>query len=248
VHLLDLLGFLLLVLLALLLDLAFLLLLLLVLLLLSVVVGDFLLLGLLDVEFDGELDELGVLADDVLALLLVELLELVVLHVEDQARAALEVLQLLGRGGADVELAARVGLPDVAVGLVLLGDDGDLVGHEEGRVEADSELSDERHVGGALVVGLEELARAGVGDDTEALHQVSLAHADAGVLDDQLVVGLVGDDADAQVGVGLELLGRGDRELPDLVQCVGAVGDQLSQEDFLVGVDAVDDDFHQSCG
>jgi len=221
VHLLDLLGLLLLVL-VLLLDLALLVLLLLVLLLLVLVVlvGDFLLLGLLDLEFDRELDELGVLADDVLELLLVELLELVVLEVQGDACPALEPTGLLSRGGSAGELLAGRTLPDVGLELVLLGHYRDAVRDQEGRVEAHAELPDQGHVCGALVLGLQELARARVGDDTQALDQVGLAHADSGVLDQQSVAGLVGRDADLELWLGLELLGTGDRELADLVQRV----------------------------
>lgn len=130
VYLLDLLFLLLVLLLALLLDLA-LFLGLLLLVLHVVIVGDLLLLGLLAEELDGELDELGVLADDVLQLLLVQLLQLVVLHVQDHAGAATEPLRLLRGGGAHSELLACTAFPHVGVELVLLGDDGHLIGHEE---------------------------------------------------------------------------------------------------------------------
>jgi len=111
---------------------AFLLLLLLVLLLLLlllvVVISDLLLLSLLTLEFNWELDELRVLADDVLEFLLVQLLQLVILHMEDHAGAAVEALEFLGGGGADGEFLARATLPDVGLLLVLLGDDCHLVG------------------------------------------------------------------------------------------------------------------------
>jgi hypothetical protein len=133
VHLLHLLGLLLLVL-VLLLDLALLVLLLLVLLLLVLVVlvGHFLLLGLLDLEFDRELDELRVLADDVLELLLVELLELVVLQVQGDARPALQPAGFLGGRGSAGELLPGRTLPDEGLELVLLGDHGDAVRDQEG--------------------------------------------------------------------------------------------------------------------
>lgn len=34
--------------------------------------------------------------------------------------------------------------------------------------------------------------------------------------------------------------------MPNLVQCVGGIGDELSEEDFLLGVEGVDDDVHES--
>jgi len=186
-----------------------------------------------------------VLADDVLQLLLVQLLQLVVLHVQDHAGAAAEPLRLLGGCGAHSELLACAAFPHVGVELVLLGDDGHLVGHEEAGVEPYSELSDQRDIGSALVLGLQELARARVGDDAQTLDEVRLAHADAGVLHEDRVVGLVGHDADAQVGFGLELFRSCDRDLADLVESVGAVGDQLAQEDLLVGIQRVRDEVQQ---
>lgn len=113
----------------------------------SFVVRDFLLLGLLDLQLDRELDELGVLADDVLEFLLVEVLQLVVLHVHYDACSAFQVLALLRRGGPDLELAASLAYPYVGFELVLLGDDGHLVGDQEAGLESDSELSNQRHVG-----------------------------------------------------------------------------------------------------
>jgi len=221
VHLLDLLGLLLLLLLALLLDLAFIfffvLVLLWFLLLFVIIVCDFLLLGLLAEELDRELDELGMLADDVLQLLLVKLLQLVVLHVQDNTGAALQALGLLWGCGADRELLARAALPDLCIELVLLGDDGHFVGDKEAGLESYSELADQRDVCSTLVVGLYELACARVGDDTQALHQVGLAHSDACVLDYDGVVGFVGHDADAEVALGLELFRSCDGDVADLV-------------------------------
>jgi len=67
-------------------------------------ISDFLLFGLFDVEFNRELDELGMLADDVLGFLFVELLELVVLHVQDHLSAAVKAFCFLRGGWAHAEL------------------------------------------------------------------------------------------------------------------------------------------------
>jgi hypothetical protein len=99
-----------------------------------------------------------------------------------------------------------------------------------------------------LVLRFQELSGSGVSDDTEALHEVSLAHTDTGILNHDGVVSPVWNDADAHVLLCLELLWCGDRQLSDLVKCITGVGDQLSQEDFFVGVDRIDDYFHQSSG
>jgi len=67
-------------------------------------ISDFLLFGLFDVEFNRELDELGMLADDVLGFLFVELLELVVFHVQDHLSAAGEAFCFLRGSWAHAEL------------------------------------------------------------------------------------------------------------------------------------------------
>ena len=71
------------------------------------------------------------LADDVLGFLFVELLELVVLHVQDHLSAAGEAFCLLRGGCAHAELLARRRLPDLRVLVVLLGDHGHFVGNKE---------------------------------------------------------------------------------------------------------------------
>merc|ERR1719316_1113567 len=64
-----------------------------------VVVRDLLLLRLLDVQLDGEADELRVLLHEVLEAALLEVLGHVLLHREDDARAAADALGLRGVGG-----------------------------------------------------------------------------------------------------------------------------------------------------
>jgi hypothetical protein len=77
-----------------------------------------------------------VLLNDVLDLLLLEVLELVLLHVEDHLGTATD------RGvdgvGGDGEGSAGSRLPDVLLVVVVLGDDGNLVGDEVGRVETNT--------------------------------------------------------------------------------------------------------------
>mmetsp|Transcript_17764 Transcript_17764/g.57462 ORF Transcript_17764/g.57462 Transcript_17764/m.57462 type:complete len:716 (-) Transcript_17764:251-2398(-) len=232
--LLDLLGLLLLLLIGDLLDLALLVLALLGLLLL--VVGDLLLGGLLGPQGDGVGDELGVLLDEVLEAALLEVLELVLLHVEHDLAPALDLL-VLGLG--DGEGAAGVGLPDVAHIVIVLGSDDDLLGHEVGRVEADAELADHGDVR-ASGESLHEGLGAGAGDGAEIVDEISLGHADAGVLDGQGVVGLVGHNVDEQLGLGIELALVGQALEADLVERIGGVRDELAEEDLLVGVEGVD--------
>jgi hypothetical protein len=202
-----------------------------------------LLLGLLgDPHRDGVLDELGVLLDQVLDLALLQVLLLVLLHVQNNARAATQWLAL--GIGTDRERTAGGRLPDQLLVVVVLGGDGDRVGNQVGRVEADTELSNHRHIG-ARLDGLHELLGARVGNGTEAVDQVALGHADAAVLDRQCVLLLVGSDVDEQLGLRCQLALVSKTLVTDLVQRIASVRDQFSQEDFLVAVERVDNQAHK---
>ena len=140
--LLDLLGLLFLLLLGVLidlLDLGFITLFLLFLLLFGIGVGDLLLGGLLDVELDGETNELGMLLDEILEAALLEVLGLILLQVKDDLGTALDLtvglLLILGDG----ERTTGGGLPDELLVLNVAGNNGDLVGDEVSGIETDTE-------------------------------------------------------------------------------------------------------------
>ena len=205
-----------------------------------------LLLDLLAVpEVDGEVDKLGVLLDEFLELVLLEVLLGLLLEVDVDLDAAAEGFALvLG----DCERAVRLGLPDPLLILgVVLGADLDEIGDEVDGVEADAELSDEVHVA-ALLHLLEECGGTGLGDGAQVFLELRLGHAHAAIADGQHAVLLIDLDPDVEVGVvaGPEngLVGEGEES--DLIEGVASVGDELAKEDVLVGVQRVDDDVHQA--
>lgn len=53
-------------------------------------------------------------------------------------------------------------------------------------------------------------------------------------------------DADAHIFGSSQYIRISQREKTDLVQGIGTVGDQLSEEDFFVSVQRVDDQFHHT--
>ena len=73
----------------------------------------------------------------------------------------------------------------------------------------------------------------------------SLRHADARVLDLDREVRLVRDDFDEEVRLRLDFVRVFAGLVPDVVQGIRGIGDQLAQEDLLVGVEGVDDQAHQ---
>lgn len=68
----------------------------------------------------------------------------------------------------------------------------------------------------------------------------SLGHTNTGITESQGLVNRVGDDVDTEVLARVELGRVRERLITDLVQGIGRVGDEFSQEDLLVGVDSVD--------
>jgi hypothetical protein len=110
-----------------------------------------------------------------------------------------------------------------------------------------STLSDEvRALARVLGELLEEAAGAGARDGAEVLVELLLVHADAVVLDDQGLVGPVQGDADGGIeGDALVGLVR-DREVAELVDGVGGIGDELAEEYLLVRVERVDDEVEEA--
>ena len=149
---------------------------------------------------------------------------------------------LLGGGHLVAVHTGGLPLPGL-VRAVGLGDDGDLVGHHKGGVEADAELADDVDV--LVLVVLLEVQRAGVGDGAQILFQLRFGHADAVVLHGEDAVFLVAGDQDAEIALVHAHGGVGQALIIQLVDGVRGVGDQLPQENFLVGVDGVDHHIHQ---
>merc|ERR1719191_1705897 len=189
-----------------------------------------------DVEAD-ELLQLEVRAD------VVRLLP----HVQRDLRAPHEVLAA-GVWLHGVSGAPGLALPDPLLALlVALCLNPHPVGHEEGRVKADAELTDEVRV--VVLLGLlqggRELGRARVRDRAQRVQQLLARHAHPRVPDGHRLGLLIRLDLDLQVGQAFERLGIGDALEAHLVQRVAGVGHQLPQEHVLVAVQRVDDQVHQ---
>ena len=126
----------------------------------------------------------GILADDVAQLVAGEQVVLAFAQVQGDLGAARGLLHHL-----DGEFAAAVRFPAHALIGRLAGAAGehrDLVGDDEGGIEAHAELADQ--VGVLLLVAgqlREEFARAGLGDGAEVVDHFVAVHADAVVGDGQ---------------------------------------------------------------
>ena len=140
------------------------------------------------------------------------------------------------------------GLPHIGLLLaVLLGNDGHMIRRHKGGVEAHAELADDIHVVG-LVHFLLELQAAGLGDGAEVLLQLLLIHADAIVGHGQNVVLGIALEPDLEVAAAEAHLVVGQAQIGQLVDGVGRVGYELTQEDLLVGIDGIDHQIEQALG
>ena len=77
------------------------------------------------------------------------------------------------------------------------------------------------------------------GDGTEVIHHVGLGHTDARVTDSENFILLIGNDEDIQVLAGVEHRRFREGGIANFVEGVGGVGDELTQEDLLVGVEGI---------
>ena len=123
----------------------------------------------------------------------------------------------------------------------LAGDECDAVGHHEARIEAHTELADElgRDLAFLFADGLEELARARARDGPDVLHHLLARHADAVIPHAERARGSIRLEANLQLTGGRQLW-TGDGLEAHFVEGVRGVGDQLPQEDVLMGVKGMD--------
>ena len=121
--------------------------------------------------------------------------------------------------------------------------------HHESRVEADAELADD--IGGALrflLHGFDESFGARFGDGAQAGDDLIAIHADAAVADRQRVGVFIQRDPYRQLGFGINHVVVGQHLELQPIQSIRGVGDQLAQEDLLLGIKRVDQDVQQLLG
>ena len=133
---------------------------------------------------------------------------------------------------------------DILFVVIVLADHAHLVRHEVSTVEAHAKLPDHGDVSASRHC-LHKGLCATFGNSAQIVDKLILRHADARVLDGEGRVGLVRDDLDEEIGLGLNLIRVCDTLIPNLVQGIGSIGDQLAQEDLLVAVEGVDNQRHQ---
>ena len=147
-------------------------------------------------------------------------------------------------GGGHLVAVHTGGLPlPCLVRAISLGDNGQLIGHHKGGVEAHAELTDDINV--LVLVVLLEIQRTGVCDGAQILLQLFLGHTDAVILHGQDAVFLIAGDEDAEIALVHAHGGVGQALIVQLINGVRSIGNQLPQEDLFIGIDGVDHHVHQ---
>ena len=129
---------------------------------------------------------------------------------------------------------------------IRLGNDLDMVRHHKSGIEPDAELADDVDILFRFILLFESEGTA-LGDGAEVVFQLLGGHAAAVVRYGQRPGFLIRGQADVKVFPGHPVV-FGQRLIIHLVQRVAGVGDQLPQEDLVVGVNRVDHQIQKPFG
>jgi hypothetical protein len=186
-----------------------------------------------------------VFLDEILDTLLLEELEVIALHVENDLGTSGKSLTLgiLSHG----ESTSSGGLPSPLMLIIIrLRDNGNPIGNKISRIETDTKLSNHGDISTARK-SLHKGLSTGLGDSTKIVDQLLLGHTDTGIPESKGIVGLIGNNPDSEVGLNVQLstLRVGNGLVPDLIEGIGSIRNQLSKENLLVRIEGVDDQTHQ---
>ena len=195
-------------------------------------------------HLDRQRDVVGILADDRLEFPGRQKFIFAFAQVQGDCGAT---IGLVNRFNGEIAGAGR--FPADAVGSRLSGAprvDGNAVGDDECRVEADPELTNQCSIF-LLVTGQsgEEFLGAGFGDRTEMFDGFLATHPDAVVGDRDGAGGFIKTDLDLQIGVVFKQFAVIDCLEAQLVGRIGGVRDKFPQENFLVRVQGVNHQLQQ---
>ena len=214
--------------------------------------------NLFDLLSDDELnrvgDELGVFLDDILHTLLLKVLRLVFLEVQADLSATTE--WWVHSVGGDGEGTTCGRLPDVLLVVIVLRDDLNALRNEVSGIETDTELANHGNISARAECLHEALKRnvnkkyqtravdkcylrPRLGNGTEVVDHIGLGHADATVADGEDLIFLVRNYANEKFPLRIEHGGISEGSIANFVESVGAIGDDFTKEDFLVGVERV---------
>jgi hypothetical protein len=79
----------------------------------------------------------------------------------------------------------------------------------------------------------------GLGDGTKVVDHVSLGHADAAIAKGEDLIFFVWCHADEEILLGIEDGGISEGGVANFVNSIGTIGDEFTEENFLVGVESI---------
>ncbi len=195
-------------------------------------------------QLDRQGDMVGVFLDDVAQAVAVSEFLFTVFQVQNNTGATISLVD-----GGDFELAFALGRPVHTFARWRAGTTAehfDLIGNDERRVEADTELTDQVRV--LLLVARQvfhEIGGAGLGDRAQVGDHVFTAHTDAVVFKRNGLRVLVEAHTNFQLRAAFQQLGLGQRFKTQFVDRVRRVRDQFAKENFLVGIQRMDHEVQQ---
>ena len=119
-----------------------------------------------------------------------------------------------------------------------------LVRNQRHRMEPNAEMSNHGDIA-ASTHNLHESLGTRFRDRPKIVHELVLCHSNARIVGRDGRIGLVRNNLDEEIRLGLDLFWIGDGLVPDPVEGIGRIQNQLSEKDFLIGVENVDDQAHQ---
>jgi hypothetical protein len=208
-------------------------------------------------ELDGVGDELGVLFDDLLDLLLLQVLELVLLEEESDFSTTTE--RRIDSVGGDGESTTSSRLPNVLFIVVVLGDNLHTFGNKIGGVETNTELTNHGNISTRAESLHETLMRsdvrsflstkaqhregaylgAGLGNGTKVVDQIGFGHTNTGITDAENLVLLIGDEEDMEILLSVEDRGIGQGGIADFIESIRGIRDYFTKKDLLVRVEGI---------
>ena len=123
----------------------------------------------------------------------------------------------------------------------LAGNDRHRISYHEGRIKADTELADEVFVRRIAVLGFLQFFQKGFrprfGNGPQILHQVFFIHAQAIIGNSQRVGIGIGCQVDFKSRIPFQDVAVGQRFIMKLIDCIGCVGYEFTQENFMIRID-----------
>ena len=177
-------------------------------------------------EVDGEVDELRIVANQIFQTFVFEKLDSIVFQVQTNLSATAQ--HVAARVLRDCERVLRRRRPHQWLVIHMFRVERHAVGHKIDGIESNAELANQIEIS-ALLGLLQELARPRAGNRAERLHQIDPRHPHTGVADTEHVLVLHGVNADFHGSGVLHDSRIRQRNVPDLVQSVRPVRNQLNE-------------------